>query len=125
MEPASNSSFSVDFPDADWLMAQPNGMTFSSVQDSVVEYGNVLGTPLASIVADDPNVMWKWPVHYGDVYADDFSLSGVLEGDPYANFGSFEGVVDGWAAHRPLGPSCHPARHEGAGAAAGHAGAQW
>ena len=98
MEPASNSSFSVDFPDADWLLTQPNNMSFNSIQDSVVEYGSVLGTPLASIVADDPNVMWKWPVHYGDVYADDFSLSGVLEGDSYVNFGSFEGVVDGWGS---------------------------
>lgn len=98
MEPAGNSSFSADFPDADWLVNRPNNMSFNSIQDSVVEYGNVAGAPLAAIAADDPIVMWKWPVHYGDVYSDDFSLSGVLEGDAYINFGSFEAVVDGWGS---------------------------
>ena len=95
---AQTSSFASSFPDAQWVVANPNSMGFSSTLDSMVEYGNVVEALFAPIALDDPLVTLKWPVLYGDTFEDTFSVNTELAGDPYTNTGSFEATVDGWGS---------------------------
>jgi hypothetical protein len=103
VEPAGNSPFSASFPDADWLLSQPNYMGFGSLQDSTVEYGNVVQATLSTAVYDDPVVKWIWPVHYGDVFSDYYSMDTDIAGTQYVADGNLDATVDGW------GTLYHPA----------------
>ncbi len=103
IEPAGNSPFSESFPDADWLLSQTNYMGFASIQDSAVDYGNVVQTTLSAAAYDDPVVTWIWPVHYGDVFSDYYSMDTDIGGTQYVGDGNFDATVDGW------GTLYHPA----------------
>lgn len=93
--PASSSSLAPAFEGAEWVNANGDQLTFWRWDNgSMSILGNANATNFITIAFDDPLVQWTYPLSFGDLHEDTFSIEDTLFSVPYSLEGFAESEVD-------------------------------
>ena len=99
VEQASLSPYFAAFDGAEWTNTVGDQVSFWSLQEGEFTIvGNANAANGLTLPFDDPLTQWVYPLEFGSVHMDTFSVEQVLFGLPYSLDGEAAIAVDAWGS---------------------------
>ena len=99
VEPAPQSPFAGAFSGAEWVNTVGDQLTFWSLDDGVFTVqGNANVVNAATLSFEDPLEQWSYPLEFGSISTDSFSVDMNLFGLPYSLLGEASLEVNAWGS---------------------------
>ena len=97
--PAETSPFAALFEGAEWVSGTGDQLSFWAYQDDgFTVQGNANSATGITISFDDQLTQWMYPLEYGAVHTDTFTVDQMLLGQPYSLSGSLSSEIDAWGS---------------------------
>ena len=99
MEPSALSPFNDAFVGAEWTNTLGDQISFWALQEGAFTVvGSATAANSVTFPFDDPLTQWTFPLEYGNVHQDTFSVDMMLLGQPYSVTGEATMEVDAWGS---------------------------